>query len=64
MTRIVQDRMKKWWVNNELESTWKEAVVTYFKLLYQHLHVGTKENYKNSSQESRFPGWDSNPGPQ
>jgi hypothetical protein len=34
---------------NELEIKWKEAVVTYFKVLSWHLPGGTKENPRKLS---------------
>jgi hypothetical protein len=49
-------------VNNELERTWKEAVVAEFYVLYLHLSGGTKE-YHEKPQNSRSPGRDLNPGP-
>jgi hypothetical protein len=37
-------------MNNELQRMWKEAVMTYFKVLFQHLPRRTEENYKNFNQ--------------
>jgi hypothetical protein len=48
-------------MNNVLEMTWKEAVVSYFKVLSRHLPRGTKENHENFSQGSRSLGQDLNP---
>jgi hypothetical protein len=38
--------------NGELERTWKEAVVTYFKILYKDVFGGLRETTKNL----RIPG--------
>jgi hypothetical protein len=35
-------------MNNELESTWKEAVLAYFKVLCQYLPGESKENHEKS----------------
>jgi hypothetical protein len=51
-------------MNNELERVWKEAIVTYFKILPRHLTGGTEENHgKPQSQDIRSPDCDLNPGP-
>jgi hypothetical protein len=41
-------------VNNELERTWMEAVMAYFKVLSRYLPGGTEENYKNSVRIAGF----------
>jgi hypothetical protein len=46
-------------VNNELERTWKEAVVALFKVLFRHWAWGTEESIENFSQDSRCPDRDS-----
>jgi hypothetical protein len=33
-------------VNNELESTWKEAVVAKFEVSSRHVHGGTEETHE------------------
>jgi hypothetical protein len=40
-------------MNDELTRLWKEAVMAYFKELYEHLPGGTKENL---NQDSSCPG--------
>jgi hypothetical protein len=40
-------------VSNELESIWKEQVMTYSKALSQHLSKKTEENHKNLSQDNQ-----------
>jgi hypothetical protein len=47
-------------VNNELKSIWKETVVALFELLSRHLSEGTKKTHKETSQDSQYPGRDSN----
>jgi len=32
-------------VNDEMERMWKETVMIYFKVLYQNMLGGSKENY-------------------
>jgi hypothetical protein len=44
-------------VNDELERTWKEAVVAQFKALSRNSHGGNEENH-----DSRSPGRNLNPG--
>jgi hypothetical protein len=41
-------------MNNILESTWKETVVAYFKVLFQNLPGGTEKIHGNFNQDSRF----------
>jgi hypothetical protein len=36
-------------MNNELERMWREAVMTEFKVLFQHFPEGTEESHKKSS---------------
>jgi hypothetical protein len=36
-------------VNDELERTWKEVVVDYFKVLSRYLLGGTEKNHENPS---------------
>jgi hypothetical protein len=36
-------------MNNELERMWKEAVMTYFKVLSQKMPGGTEGNHENLS---------------
>jgi hypothetical protein len=50
-------------VNNGIEMIWKETVVTYFKVLSQHLLQGPREATKHVSQDSRSPERYSNRGP-
>jgi hypothetical protein len=52
-----------WWLNNELERAWKEAVVSLFEVLYQHLSWGLKKTTKILSQNRRSLGQYLNPGP-
>jgi hypothetical protein len=33
-------------MNNELERTWKEAVMTYLKIMSQHVSGETEENHE------------------
>jgi hypothetical protein len=35
-------------VSNELERLWKEAVVTYLKVVSQHFYGGMEESSENS----------------
>jgi hypothetical protein len=49
-------------MNDEWLKIWNEAVVTYLKLLTQHLTPETKENHKSQSRYSWCSGRDSNPG--
>jgi hypothetical protein len=35
------------YVNYNSERLWKEEVVVYFKVLFQHFLGGAKENHKN-----------------
>jgi hypothetical protein len=39
---------------NKLETTWKKAVVAYFKILSQHWPGGTEENPKTSVRIAGF----------
>jgi hypothetical protein len=50
--------MKGLYVNDELERTWKEAIVAYFKVLPRHPAGGTEENLENLSQCIRSLGRD------
>jgi hypothetical protein len=34
-------------VNKGLEDTWKENVVTYFKVIYWYMPIGTLEDHGN-----------------
>jgi hypothetical protein len=34
-------------MNDELERTWKETVIAYFKVISQHLPGGTEKNKKS-----------------
>jgi hypothetical protein len=36
-------------VNDDLESVWNEAAVSYFKVLFWHLTGGTEENHEKNS---------------
>jgi hypothetical protein len=36
-------------MNNELERIWKEAVMSYLKVLSDHLPGGTEETHKRAS---------------
>jgi len=38
-------------MNDEFKRMWNEAIVAYFKELYEHLHVITEENYENTYSE-------------
>jgi hypothetical protein len=49
-------------VDNQLERIWKEAIDTYFKVLSQHLHGVTEEDYK-TPQSIHCLGRDSIPAP-
>jgi hypothetical protein len=49
-------------VNDELEMTWSEAVVAYFKVLFQHLPGGTEENNEKVNQDKWSLGQYLNPG--
>jgi hypothetical protein len=40
-------------VNKELEKIRTEAVMTYYKILYQHLPTRTEENHKNLSLDNQ-----------
>jgi len=42
-------------MNDEFERVWKEAVVSYFKIIIYSLHGGTEENQGSC----RYPGQDS-----
>jgi hypothetical protein len=46
-------------VSNELDQTWKEEVVVYFKALSQYFPVGTEEN-REETRDSRSPDRDLN----
>jgi hypothetical protein len=50
-------------VNNELERTWKDAVLAYFKIRFQLLPGANEENYENFSENSRSSDRESNSGP-
>jgi hypothetical protein len=50
-------------MNNELERIWKEAVMTWFKVISQHLPGGTEEATNNLSRGRWFPVRDLNPRP-
>jgi hypothetical protein len=45
-------RMRGWLVNNELERIWKEAVMTWFKLLSQNILGVTEKTTKTSDSQS------------
>jgi hypothetical protein len=45
-------------MNDEWERMWKEAVVTYFKVLYKP--GGTEEHHKICTKGRWSLGWDSN----
>jgi hypothetical protein len=48
---------------NELERIWKEAVVTYFKVLSRRLPGWAEENHKILIQDNRPSDRDLNPRP-
>jgi hypothetical protein len=48
-------------LNDEWQRTWMEQVVIYFRVVSRYWPRETEENYENLSQDSRFPGRDSNP---
>jgi hypothetical protein len=50
-------------VNDELETIWKVAFVTNFKVLSGHLPGGTEEKHKIIGQDIRSPGIGLDPGP-
>jgi hypothetical protein len=50
-------------VNNELERTWKEAVIAYFKILSCHFLEELIKIMKKFSQDSSCGGQDLNQAP-
>jgi hypothetical protein len=52
--------MKRWYVNDELEGIWKEAVMALFE---GTTTAFARKNTKNLNQESLSPGRYLNPGP-
>lgn len=48
-------------MDDELESTWKSAVVPVSNILSQQLTDGTKKNHRSFSKETQPPGQESNP---
>ena len=49
--------------NNELETTWREAVVIYFQVLYQHLRGLMRNITKNISHNTQCRVLDSKRSP-
>jgi hypothetical protein len=43
-------------MNNELERTWKEAIVAIVEVPSRHFPEETEENHENLSHDSRSPG--------
>jgi len=52
--------MRQVTLTTELEETWNEPGITYFKISYNSVG-GTEE--KHTSVGSQSPSWDSNQGP-
>jgi hypothetical protein len=50
-------------VDKELKMLRKESVVAGFKILAQHLSVGTEENSSENPHNNRSPGRELKPGP-
>jgi hypothetical protein len=53
---FIQLRVKKWFINNELESMWKEAIVSQIRVLSWHLCGGTEGNHENLQSRSLVSG--------
>jgi hypothetical protein len=49
-------------VNNELKRMWKEVVMAKFKVLSQHLPVGTEENHEKPQSGQPVSGPRFEPG--
>lgn len=44
-----------WLVNNELERTWKEAIMTEFTVIFTHMSGGTIGKHENFSLYRESP---------
>ena len=59
ITPAVQ-RWKPWWLNNEQERVWKEAVVAYFKVLYRACLKELRKATNLSEDTFRIAIWTNN----
>jgi hypothetical protein len=59
VSQTVQRRVVGWFVDNELEKVWTEAVMAYLKLPWS-FHGWTKYTSKNLTQDNRCSGRDLN----
>jgi hypothetical protein len=58
--RSTQPQMFRWLVKSTLERNGKEAVVTYLKILTQHMPLKTHRNHRNFGHVNRSPNRDLN----
>jgi hypothetical protein len=49
---ILQSKLGGWFVDGYVERIWRKAVMSHFKILYQHLPEGAEEKLNIWSQES------------
>jgi hypothetical protein len=50
--------MVGWLMSNEMEIIWKEAILKWFKIAFQHLYRRTEENDEQPSDDGVLTGWD------
>jgi hypothetical protein len=60
VNQTIHHCIKGWYVNDELDRMWKEAVVDEFKVLFQDFSGGTEKTTKKTCHNSRFLAWDLN----